>query len=71
MGTAAVEIYVDGALAGTGGGVAANTGGDGVHLGENGTAGNDQLLGVVDRFRVWQDLRTPVELCTEAGTCPE
>lgn len=70
LGPAAVEIYVDGVLADTAAGVLASIGGDGVHLGENGTAGDDQLLGRVDRFRVWRALRTATEVCTEAGTCP-
>jgi hypothetical protein len=71
IGTGSVKIYVDGLVLGTAAGVAANTGGDGVHLGENGTAGDDQFLGFVDRFRVWDDLRTAEEICAEAQTCPE
>lgn len=70
IGPAAVQIYVDGVVAGSTGGVAPNTGGDGVHLGENGPGGDDQLVGRVDRFRVWERIRTPTEICTEAGTCP-
>lgn len=71
IGGAAVQLYVDGVEAASTGRVAPNTGGDGVHLGENGPGGDDQLLGRVDRFRVWQRIRNTTELCTEAGTCPD
>lgn len=66
----AVQLYLDGVLADTGLGVFVNVGGDGVHLGENGPGGDDQLLGRVDRVRVWERVRTAMEVCTEAGTCP-
>lgn len=70
--TAGQQIWIDGVLAGSGAAACgASTGASGVYLGENGTAGNDQFLGAMDRLRIWSDARTAIELCTEAGTCTD
>ena len=72
LGPADVELYVDGAIvAAAGSGCPGSTGGSGLYVAENGTAGNDQLAGRIDRMRIWGRPRTPTELCEEAGTCPD
>lgn len=70
MGSNASAVFVDGFVRDTAGGCTASTGGSGVYIGENGTAGNDQFLGRMDSVRIWARPRTAGEICDAAGaTC--